>query len=348
MNGRVQYFLGANSDKGFVSYFEQLQEQYASLQLLILKGGPGSGKSTLMKRVCAFAEKKGHVTECVPCASDIQSLDAFIDLTAGFAVMDGTAPHTVDPRLPGAAQHIMNTGDCWSCAGLRKNVDAIACLSKRINAAHSSATAFIKGAGALLRENMRAAQPLVDYKKLYALSAEISADFPYDNGGKEFKRLLDAASVGEVIFFDKTITSLAKKIIVIDDEWGFATDFLIKELLHTAASHGIGVISFPSDICSDFYRHLYIPSVGLFVTSANGDKYFPNAKRISALYSSSEDETALFCRKRTAVSLIHSACEEIARAKALHDELEAHYVRATDFSKTDNLYREILNRFYGA
>ena len=51
MKENPRFFLGANSKKGFVSYFDGLQEKSDSLQLLILKGGPGSGKSSLMKRV---------------------------------------------------------------------------------------------------------------------------------------------------------------------------------------------------------------------------------------------------------------------------------------------------------
>ena len=94
MSSQIKFFLGANSNIDFVSYFRQLQEQKSSMQLLILKGGPGSGKSSLMKRLLGYAESRGHKTEIIPCASDPDSLDAFIDYTQNFAVMDGTSPHT--------------------------------------------------------------------------------------------------------------------------------------------------------------------------------------------------------------------------------------------------------------
>ena len=81
MSVTVKFFLGANSENGFKSYFKQLQE--GSLQLLILKGGHGSGKSTLIRKIAAFAEKKGHNVEFIPCASDPESLDGIIDQTAG-------------------------------------------------------------------------------------------------------------------------------------------------------------------------------------------------------------------------------------------------------------------------
>ena len=60
MNTSIKFFLGANSKMGFISYFGQLQDQKNDLRLLILKGGPGCGKSSLMRRVCEYAEKKGN------------------------------------------------------------------------------------------------------------------------------------------------------------------------------------------------------------------------------------------------------------------------------------------------
>ena len=49
-------FAGGNTATGFVSFYHQLcaHARYTT----ILKGGPGSGKSSLMKKIAAAAEEK--------------------------------------------------------------------------------------------------------------------------------------------------------------------------------------------------------------------------------------------------------------------------------------------------
>ena len=52
----THFFLGANSAEGFYSLYDQLLD--AGLDdLLILKGGPGCGKSTFMRRIAEALEK---------------------------------------------------------------------------------------------------------------------------------------------------------------------------------------------------------------------------------------------------------------------------------------------------
>ena len=56
----VSFFFGANNRAGYCSLFDTLYDPYAEGKHLILKGGPGTGKSTLMNRVAEKAEKKGY------------------------------------------------------------------------------------------------------------------------------------------------------------------------------------------------------------------------------------------------------------------------------------------------
>ena len=55
----IQYFLGANSPTGFYSLYDQLLEPEQAETIYILKGGPGCGKSSLMRRAAQAVEEKG-------------------------------------------------------------------------------------------------------------------------------------------------------------------------------------------------------------------------------------------------------------------------------------------------
>ena len=69
----IRYFLGANSPDGFYSLYDQMIDPVQARRIYILKGGPGCGKSTLMRRVAARAEELGQETEYIHCSGDPDS-----------------------------------------------------------------------------------------------------------------------------------------------------------------------------------------------------------------------------------------------------------------------------------
>lgn len=91
----IQYFLGANSPDGFYSLYPELIQPETAQAIYILKGGPGCGKSTLMRKVGGQMEQAGLETEYILCSGDPDSLDALLLPRQGVAIVDGTAPHGV-------------------------------------------------------------------------------------------------------------------------------------------------------------------------------------------------------------------------------------------------------------
>ena len=98
---RICYYLGANAPTGFYSLYDQMLDPEKARDIRILKGGPGCGKSTLMKQVGRAMEERGHSVEYIRCSGDPDSLDAVVIPALGAAVVDGTAPHVVEPHYPG-------------------------------------------------------------------------------------------------------------------------------------------------------------------------------------------------------------------------------------------------------
>ena len=100
MSEKQIYFAAANTGSGFVSYFSEIFDPDEMKKLYIIKGGPGTGKSTLAGKLADAAEERGHTVTRYLCSSDPSSLDGIMieDLRVG--VIDGTAPHAAAATAP--------------------------------------------------------------------------------------------------------------------------------------------------------------------------------------------------------------------------------------------------------
>lgn len=84
----THYFLGANSGEGFVSRFDELDCMLGLNRKIIIKGGPGTGKSRMIRRVAEHYEGMGKSVEYIHCSSDPDSLDGIIVDELGVCVAD--------------------------------------------------------------------------------------------------------------------------------------------------------------------------------------------------------------------------------------------------------------------
>jgi len=90
-------FLGAATPQGAVDFVPGLTD---GLKRYFMKGRPGSGKSTMLKKLAAAATERGLDVEIYHCGFDPNSLDMVIVRELGFAVFDSTAPHEYFPDRP--------------------------------------------------------------------------------------------------------------------------------------------------------------------------------------------------------------------------------------------------------
>lgn len=136
-------FACANSGFGFVSHFDTLFKDYPTLYLV--KGGSGTGKSSLMKKVWREAEKRALPVLPILCSSDPSSLDGLLLPTLGVAFADATAPHLLEPLLPGAREQLVDTGRFWSATMLRTRREELEVLSKSKKELYRRAYLLLEG-----------------------------------------------------------------------------------------------------------------------------------------------------------------------------------------------------------
>lgn len=140
-------FLGANTPEGFISLFDELYDPAEDWRAYIIKGGPGTGKSRLMRRVADELEQAGYTAQRVLCSSDPDSLDGVIFPQIRACIADGTSPHVIEPRFPGAVEELVNLGDYWDAEQLRVHAEGIRAAALKNSAYHQRCIGFLSAAG---------------------------------------------------------------------------------------------------------------------------------------------------------------------------------------------------------
>lgn len=167
------YFPGANTGCGFFSRFSGIIPHGEQNYTYVLKGGPGVGKNTLMRTVADRARKKGMTVEEFRCASDPKSFDAVRILDIKTVLLDGTAPHSIDPVVPGIEDEIIDLGHFKNKKEFSKQkneLDKLFCENKKC---YRKAYSLLGAARLLKEEAFSAAKDALDTEKLRGFLAPI-------------------------------------------------------------------------------------------------------------------------------------------------------------------------------
>lgn len=360
MNGKyIDSFMGANTSVGFVSRFDQICENEKLRKIYVIKGGAGTGKSTLMKKVAEEFFGNGYIVERVHCSSDPNSLDAVIVEEKGFAILDGTPPHPVEPKYPGAKETLVNFYPSWNEEKLESDFDKIKSLVEKYTEYHKKACGLISVASALLKENMRVAKRCINYSKIdryvkNLLKREFNKKS--DGEGKENVRFYSAITPKGVKLYTDTIEEVCDKCYVIEDDIGAVSQLILKAVKEFAVSAGMAIFS-AYCVVSPYEKleHIIIPQLRLaFLTSNKFHKVELSlpCKRVKAVrftdtHCLDEKKQYIAFNKKAAKQFLDEAVNNMKYAKAYHDELEQCYIKQVDFIMLDKIKDDLLKKLKG-
>lgn len=357
MTRNFESFLGANTPQGFVSFFDELYNPYENCRPYIVKGGPGTGKSTLMKKVLAECESRGISAERVYCSSDPDSLDGIIVPDLGISIADGTSPHTLEPKFPGVCENIINTGAFWNTGKLREKADEIRALTLENSIHHRRSVKYLAAAGNIAEENIRITSSYIDTDKIENFALRFSMrELPRKKNskpGSRKKRFMSALTPKGQVFLDEGIKALSSRIIAIDDEYSCVSSMVADRIGEIAIRNGYDVIFCycpmkPHMLC----EHIFIPEKRLaLVTVKSSHKTNLEFDRI--IHSKrffredlSRHMTYLRFNRRLIRELLAEAVISLKDAKSTHDKLESLYCEAMDFDELNKYMANLCNNIF--
>ena len=324
----AHFFLSANSGDGHQSLREQVTGNRTLYDLMILKGGPGGGKSTFLRQVGEAMEAADTPVEYLHCAGDPDSLDGVLLPELDCALLDGTAPHPAEPPYPPAVGRWVDLGRFLDLTAAKAAREEVIRLTGRGDAACIRAFHALKAARQVELDGRAAACRAVDWRRLNRrVEGVIARELRKPGGepGNAQLRFLGTITHRGYVWRTDTVMALCPRLYELEDSFGLAAPVL-RRLAEAAAERGWDAILClcPEDPSQP--EHLLIPGLGLaFVTSRpelrwDGKPY--RRLRLDAM-ARPENKARLRFETRMAHLLRQEAVEALGEAKAAHDELEA-------------------------
>jgi hypothetical protein len=360
------FFAGGNTSIGFYSLFDYITDLEKCDRRLIIKGGPGTGKSTMMKRAGELMAGRGFYTELFFCSSDNESLDGLSVPDLGFTIVDGTAPHTIDPSLPGARDEIVNLGDCWDTGKLRRHRQDIAELMRQNAFFFVQAYQCLREAAVVLEKVHHLMNGTIDYDSLSkmgrTLAAETVSALPAAQGAPRERRLFAGAVTpqGLVNFYPSILQGISSFHFLTGDP-GSGKSFLLEQIRNAVLQAGYSVEVYCCAFDPRRIDAVVVPDGKVAFLKATYPHSFSlspaetgHTRDIIALsrYAKPRELKSTAAERNESLDrfwqIVHGAVEVLRKAKRVHDRLEEYYIGAMDFELVAEKQAAVVSRALSA
>lgn len=313
-----QYFAAANGIGGFSSLFSEVFSAIAYKRIYIIKGGPGSGKSTFLHRLANACTRRGIRTEKILCSSDPDSLDGLVLPEQKIALLDGTAPHAAEPRLPGATETILNFFDFYDCDSLREHKEELLTLSEEKVYMYQSAYRLLHALGPLHAQLDCTLTECFDFSKargaVFRMLQRISPQTM--RGGTIY---LNANSTKGAVFLESGAEPLVRVAPLCGAEW-----LLLALFCDALSAAGVSALRVADALYEKKTRALLFANGSIEIGTKRENAPYMNTAR----FLKGGITPAALCRKTHALhdicdSILQEAFSYLAKAGEAHAKIEA-------------------------
>lgn len=351
-----EMFPGGNTSQGFFSYYDYILCQEKAARIFCIKGGPGVGKSTFMRKIGYELINLGYDVEFLHCSSDNNSLDGVVIPSISVALLDGTAPHVVDPKNPGAVDEIINLGDFWNEEGIRKNKEDVLNANKEVGRTFRRVYRYLEAAYSIYRDNEEIVESCcIDRAKVNEVSQKFMKELFGDiciapHEGKDRRLFAGAITPKGLVNYLHTLIN-ADRVYILKGMPGTGTQRVLQKLKEAALERGFDVESFYCALNPNKIEHLIIPDLKMSFTTSNSyhslnnedstvinlDEYLINSQ-LEKYREIIDSNNANFNH------LLDVAIQNIAKAKMIHDQLEGYYIPNMNFASVQECFENTLEK----
>ena len=275
MSTERHYFPGNNTPQGFFSYYKYILGQREANRIICIKGGPGTGKSTFMKRIGERFAKLGEDIDYLHCSADEDSLDGVILKNRRIALIDGTSPHITDPVTPGAVDKIINLGEFWNEEGIALNKDEIIDLNEDCSGWYRIAYNYLNAAKSVFKSLEEIYYKAVEDSVIYRVVADIVTseygEYPIClRPGRQKKFFAGAITPGGLVNYLRSLLDNIQKVYLVSVPEGFSNQSFMEVLKEGAVYRGFDTEVFYCPMGPDEkIDHIIVPQLSLAFITVN-------------------------------------------------------------------------------
>lgn len=323
-----RYFLGNNSGYGFFNLYEN--ELKSTDKTVLLKGGSGTGKSSLLKKIAKKAKAMGLDYELWFCSGDPQSLDGIYLKDKNAAVVDATAPHASGVDIPVIKDVIFDLAqslDESKLKGMRQDIEKyMKCKKQHFMRVYQ----HLKSALCHLYNQFEIEKQGVDEDKIRAYASSVARDLKpvTDKNRTLFARAI--CPTGESEYFDH----LRGKKVVLVKGCAYAKKVFFDEI--SRLRKGLTLFLPPLDpktcegiVCGDV---AYVENVGHFANDSIVDL---------GVFGERFNKDDSIEEANNAIMQTAFAVERLNKAREAHMKVESIFVPAMDFSNNEKMLDKI-------
>ncbi|MDQ0149494.1 ATPase [Eubacterium multiforme] len=349
-------FLGNNTSEGFYSLFKYIISQEDANRVICLKGGPGTGKSSLMKKLSFYFSTNSYTVEEYHCSSDDQSLDGILIKDLNVAILDGTSPHMTDPLTPGAVDKIIDLATALNHKNLVPHKKEIIEISNEISTCFNRAYTFFNCASKVYLDWININRNCINKNLLSKFESTFKGIVLQKESsstilGKERHLFATAFTPNGIVSFGKDLSTFTKNLFVLKGEPGLYKSEILKSIGKSATRSGLYVEYYHHPLLPNEIEHIIIPEADLGVFTENeisklnfnGTLFDMSSLCYNKRLNDYKDELD-FNRCEFDI-LLNKGLSLITQAKLLHDKLEKYYVDNMDFNVVNKVYDEIILDF---
>lgn len=348
------YFACGNTSNGFQNMFESNLQGLK--KIYILKGGPGTGKSTLMKKVGKMYVDKGYDVEYIHCSSDPDSLDGVIVREISVGIVDGTAPHVIEPKVVGAIEEYVNLGVAWNIGLLEKHTNDIKELQDQISACYPKAYETFAEALKIHDEWEKIYIDNMDFEKADELTEKVCemllGGCDKREGGVTRHRFFGGSTPKGAIDYVDNIISSCEKRYFIKGRPGSGKSTMLKKILNKAEGLGLEVEVYHCGFDPNSLDMILLPELKLCIfdstapheyePSHDGDAIIDMYTELIKPNTDERYESELNNIKKRYNETVTKGISYLKKAKDLHDALEKYYIAATNYDVIEKITSDVI------